>query len=223
MCIKKLIWDSDFFNFEIGEITENSNLENANDFNLLVLKQSKESNVIIDNFENSFQETKIIFRKTIDTIIGTIDVEDADFESLTPNYLYDLAYESGKHSRFLLDKNFRENQFKELYQKWIDNSLNKQFADKIFYTKKENKITGFVSVKKQDNFATIGLIAVDSEQQGQGIGRILIQKVEQYCTNNHISELRIPTQKENQQACHFYTKNGYTILEETIIKHYWKI
>lgn len=223
MCIKKLIWDSNFFNFEIGEITENSNLENANDFNLLVLKQSKESNVIIDNFENSFQETKIIFRKKIDTIIDTIDVEDTDFESLTPNRLYDLAYESGKNSRFLLDKNFRENQFKELYQKWIDNSLNKQFADKIFYTKKENKITGFVSVKKQDNFATIGLIAVDSKQQGQGIGRILIQKVEQYCTNNHIYELRIPTQKENQQACHFYTKNGYTILEETIIKHYWKI
>lgn len=223
MCIKKLIWDSDFFNFEIGEITENSNFENANDFNLLVLKQSKESNVIIDNFENSFQETKIIFSKKIDTIIDIIDVEDTDFESLTPNHLYDLAYESGKHSRFLLDKNFKENQFKELYQKWIDNSLNKQFADKIFYTKKENKITGFVSVKKQDNFATIGLIAVDKEQQGQGIGRILIQKVEQYCTNNHISELRIPTQKENQQACYFYTKNGYTILEETIIKHYWKL
>lgn len=46
--------------------------------------------------------------------------------------------------------------------------------------------------------------------------------MEEYCLNNNIYELRIPTQKENVLVCTFYNKNGYQIIEETIIKHYWR-
>jgi ribosomal protein S18 acetylase RimI-like enzyme len=58
--------------------------------------------------------------------------------------------------------------------------------------------------------------------QGKGIGKILLFKVEEYCVNNNICELRMPTQKENVLACTFYIENGYKIIEETSIKHYWR-
>jgi dTDP-4-amino-4,6-dideoxy-D-galactose acyltransferase len=221
--IQKLSWDSGFFGFEIGEISNESNLENANEYKLLVLKQTEENSVEIEGFENTFSETKVVFSKQFnDNFNDNFNVLNTDFNPLNAVDLYNLAYESGKHSRFLLDKNFKECQFKELYKKWIDNSLNKQFADKIFYTKEADKITGFVSIKNQETYATIGLIAVESTQQGKGIGQKLLQKAAQYCIENNIFELRIPTQKENQQACSFYKKNGYNIFEETIIKHYWR-
>ncbi len=217
--IQKLNWDSDFFGFEIGELIDDVSLNNAKDFKLIIVK-NKEND--INDFENTFTETKVVFNKKLVQNISNFEIFDSDFNPLLANDLYDLAFESGKHSRFLLDKNFEENQFKELYKKWIDNSLNKQFADKIYYIKESKMIVGFVSIKKHETFATIGLIAVDAAQQGKGIGKKLIQKAENYCTENAIFELRIPTQKENIQACNFYKKNGYTIFEEATIKHYWR-
>lgn len=223
--MKRLDWDSDFFGFEVGEII-NNNLSNANDFKLLILKQIDNQIIEIENFENTFAETKVIFSKKLESLSDKITISDTDFEPLQADDLYDLAYESGKQSRFKLDENFGENfgenKFKNLYKKWIDNSLNKLFADKIFYIKHENCIAGFVSIKKHQNHATIGLIAVDGNQQGQGIGKKLLQKAEQFCIESNIFELQIPTQKTNIQACGFYTKNGYKIVEKTIIKHYWK-
>ncbi len=219
--MKRLDWDSDFFGFEVGEIIDDNDLNDANDFQLLILKQIDNKTIEIENFENTFAETKVIFSKKLQNTIDKITISDTDFEPLQADDLYDLAYESGKQSRFLLDKNFGENKFKDLYKKWIDNSLNKQFADKTFYIKNKNSIAGFVSIKKHQNHATIGLIAVDATQQGQGIGKKLLQKAEQFCVESNLFELQIPTQKSNVQACGFYTKNGYKIIEETIIKHYW--
>jgi ribosomal protein S18 acetylase RimI-like enzyme len=218
--IQKLNWDSDFFGFEIGELIDDDSLNDAQNYKLIILK-NKDNH--INNFENTFTETKVVFSKKLVQNEINFDVLDVDNQPLKASDLYPLAYESGKYSRFLLDKNFEENQFKELYKKWIDNSLNKQFADKIFYIKESDIIVGFVSIKKHESFATIGLIAVNATQQGKGIGKKLIQKAENYCAENAIFELRIPTQKENIQACNFYKKNDYTIFEETIIKHYWKI
>lgn len=48
---------------------------------------------------------------------------------------------------------------------------------------------------------------------------LIYSKLLEYYVNNNIYELRIPTQKENILACAFYNKNGYHIIEETIIKH----
>jgi ribosomal protein S18 acetylase RimI-like enzyme len=113
--------------------------------------------------------------------------------------------------------------FKELYKKWVDNSINKKFADKVFYLQQDHKIKGFVTLKKYENSASIGLIAVESNSQGKGYGSMLLEKVEHYCDENKIVELQIPTQKENRSACQFYSKLGYIIIQEINIKHYWNI
>lgn len=225
MSIKKLDWDSDFFGISIGETTDEGSYDNAADYQLLILKQTDNKTILFDGFENSFQEIKIVYSKKLvpKHFDFSLNIIDADFESIKSDQLYSLAYESGKYSRFKRDPNFKEDQFKELYKKWIDNSLNKQFADKIFYIKNKNETLGFVTVKCHAKHASIGLIAVSEDYQGKGVGMQLLQSAEQYCLENEILELQIPTQKENEVACNFYEKLGYSILEEKYIKHYWKV
>ena len=150
-------------------------------------------------------------------------VKDYDFNQLGNKLFYPLAFESGKHSRFKLDAQFKEIKFRELYIKWVDNSINKEFADKVFYINQQHKVVGFVTVKKYEKYAKIGLIAIDPNSQGKGYGSILIEQVEKYCIENKLIELQIPTQKENLLACKFYTKLGYSIIKEINIKHFWRL
>ena len=226
MGIKRLDWDSNFFGFEVGEIFNTANLEESKNYSLIVLKQNEDKDVQIENFEKKFQETKVIFNRMLHsrnryTLCNNI----IDFDKLqvAPNSLYPLAFESGKNSRFKLDSNIGIEKFELLYTKWIDNSIIKQYADKVFYVNKLKETIGLVTVKLSPDFATIGLIAVSEKHQGKGIGKDLIYKVEEYCISQNIFQLKIPTQKENKLACLFYSGLGYSILEENIIKHFWNI
>ena len=225
MKIKRLDWDSNFFGFEIGEIENNCDFSETENYNLIVLKQKTERKIEIQNFKESFQETKIIFNKKLESNIPNFldnSIIDFDDKVVGKEVFYSLAFESGKFSRFKLDSNFKNQKFELLYTKWVDNSANKEFADKIFYIKESKEVIGFVTLKKNHDFSTVGLIAISQSHQGKGLGKKLLLKVEDYCICQNILELRIPTQKENLGACDFYTKMGYSIYEETIIKHYWK-
>ena len=225
MKLKKLIWDSEFFNLNVAEINTANKFKNevCKSFDIIYLKQNEDVEVLINGFQKTFQETKIIFTKPLidkyTTFSDSIDFEEKPIEN---EKLYELAYVSGNYSRFLLDPKFGKENFKKLYCTWVDNSITKKFADKIFYTKKGDQITGFVTLQTNDNFGSIGLIAVDPSVQGKGIGSQLISDCESFCFLCGIKELRIPTQEGNLQACNFYKKIGYSEREKTVIKHYWK-
>ncbi len=224
MSIKRLDWDSNFFGYEVGEIENESDFSESENYHLIVLKQKKEEEIEIEGFTKSFQETKVVFNKQLEkNSLKFFDnsIIDFDDEVIDKELLYPLAFESGKFSRFKLDSNFPKHKFELLYTKWVDNSINKQFADKIFYVKEIDDIVGFVTLKNNNKFSTIGLIAVSENYQGRGLGKKLLLRVEEYCISQNIFEVKIPTQKENKAACHFYNKMGYNINEELIIKHYW--
>jgi dTDP-4-amino-4,6-dideoxy-D-galactose acyltransferase len=82
---------------------------------------------------------------------------------------------------------------------------------------------GFISYKIFGDYAIVGLIAVRPEHQGKGVGKKLLAAVENELSYKLIKELRIPTQLKNKQACGFYAKLGYKMIEQISIKHYWKI
>ena len=225
MEIKRLDWDSDFFKIEIGELIKlNSNQGNIL-YDLIYVKQIENNEFEIENFLNTFKETKIVFKKELNKENKILDIDnifDFDSRKINAELLYPLAFESGKFSRFKLDTKFGNDKFELLYKKWVDNSISKIFADKIFYYQSEKEVIGFVTVKNSNDFSTIGLIAVNNNYQGKGIGKQLINFVENYCLVLNINELRIPTQKENISACNFYMKLGYSIFEKLVLKHYWK-
>jgi len=228
MEIKKLDWDSQFFGFPVGEILIEKDFShsiklNTDVFKFFQVKSTFPLDIISDTHVQSYWETKIIFKKQItENQYLTESILDFDEFPLPEKSLYHLAYESGKYSRYKQDKNFSEGKFKQLYELWIVNSINKSFADKIFYHKENEEILGFVTLKIIENNAQIGLIAVSPNTQGRGLGKKLLQYAENFCYKKNIKTLFITTQLENAPACNFYTKMGYEISDKTIIKHFWK-
>ena len=222
--IKHLPWDSDFFNLNIASVDATHEVADIElqEFDMFYSFHSEE-NKVFKNFQPTFREHKIIFEKQLLQIADTVaDIRSVDENFKDVSTLQELAYESGKHSRFNLDGNFAERQFKNLYNLWISNSLNRQFADDVLVIYQNDKIGGFVTFKINQEIATIGLIAVLPEFQGQGLGTKLLQRVEYLLFRKGIQKLQIPTQQENLDACGFYTKKGYSILSITPITHYWK-
>lgn len=204
-------------------MSERQNLD-TEDFSLIIIKQPTQFDIELKGYTLSFQETKINFIKNL-TDIHSSDlslIKDTDLEARNASFFKELAYESGKKSRFLLDSRFGEEKFKQLYDIWIINSLNKKFAQKTYYIEADEKAIGFVTLQQHEKLGKIGLIATHPDFQGKGFGKKLLYHTENFCIENGITQLEIPTQKENIQACAFYKKQGYDIKDEVIIKHYWK-
>ena len=221
--IKTLEWDSDFFGIKVGELFLDSDLkiDQPLDYDLIYVKSNSEFNLSIDNYTNTFGETKILFAKELNALYSPKkeikSISEIDYDI---NQIYELAYESGKHSRFKLDEKIGTENFQKLYKTWVDNSINYKFATDVLLYKIESTVAGFVTYKIESEIATIGLIAVSEIYQGQGIGKNLLQELENRLIQSKIKQLNIPTQLENIQACNFYKKNDYHIIESTNIKHY---
>lgn len=222
--MKRLDWDSTFFKLEVGEIENDDNLDKINYSNFDLLYVKKEGKIVLPGFKLNYEENKVIFEKEIVKINHDFkEIKQFSKVSYKINDIYDLAYESGKYSRFLKDSLFGESNFKKLYKDWVDNSITKQFADDILLYTIDDKTIGFVTYKKHSNYGQIGLIAVNENFQGKGIGKQLINEVEKLLFKSGIKKIRIPTQFENTNACFFYKKIGFNIIENTPIKHFWKI
>ena len=228
MNVKSLPWDSAFFDLDVGELvihgSNTATIEISNPFDLIYLKTSEESDISLAHYNCTFSEIKVIFERTglrknkrIPAAIRS--VFDGQHNLVE---LYELAEESGKYSRFHLDPKFSEVHFKNLFHTWIDNSLSKAFADGFLVCEVAAKTVGFVTYRTHTDHATIGLIAIHATQQGKGIGSQLIRGVENKLIESGITTLRIPTQLKNEQACKFYKKLGYSPVETTEIKHFWR-
>lgn len=221
--IRELTWDSQFFGIKTGEWdTDGGAVGNTDAFDLVYVKSDKPVNPEIDGFEKTFTETKVVFTKGLNEAnAGHGTIRNANNKD-NIEILHALAYESGNYSRFRLDEKFGNKKFRKLYDAWIDNSLSGAFADAVLVYIDENAPVGLVTYKKYGTHAIIGLIAVDADHQGKGIGKQLLDFVEARLIEQDIKELRIPTQLENKQACGFYAKQGYTIFETKHIMHYWR-
>lgn len=227
MIIKHLDWDSSFFNKKIGLLDLSNGVQYSeiqNDYDLIYVISKEGIAVAIPNFKLSYLENKIVFsKKTVQSRESTDANIFLELNDSHKKEIYALAFESGKFSRFKLDPNFSPTEFEKLYEKWVDNSYTKEFADGVLIYKEKNSILGFVTYKVWDGYAAIGLIGVCPKHQGKGIGKKLIQAVENELANIGVDELRIPTQLQNEKACLFYVKMGYEIIENNILKHYWKL
>ncbi len=227
-----LDWDSEFFQKKIGSLTYDlsfDRIENdlekakAEGYNFLyVFCQTAKpiEDIILSNFNGEKVDTKVIFTKDI-------PAEKAfkinDNISIAKGYsvsLERLAILSGSHSRFLKDPFFSKEQFENLYKMWLVNSLNGKLASQVLVYLKDSKEVGFVTVAIKGKVGSIGLIAVDKDFQGLGIGYELMIAAEQFLCAKNVLTMTVPTQIENQQACAFYTKLNFEISKIQNIYHF---
>lgn len=235
MILEYLNWDSDYFDLKIGKI---SCAENCDEQELsILLEKAKEENYQLlyvfspkKQFSTDFLvknngklvDTKVIYELNASEFSANKSFEIEDYtEKQINSELLELAYLSGQHSRFRLDKRLPENSFESMYKTWIEKSVSGEMADKVFIAKQNNEILGFVTLKLRNGVGEIGLIAVSEQVQGKKIGTKLIDTCILYLKENSIEKLTVPTQKTNKQACGFYEKYGFQQYSQTAIYHFW--
>ena len=227
MRVKPLSWDSAFFNLKIGELQLQQDAiapKIDEDFDLVYIKSSEEITLDLPNYSAKYSEVKVVFEKK--GITANTKLSPSIFDVLQTEFnlddLYQLAFVSGTYSRFAMDPLFTEAHFRKLYSTWIDNSINGTFADGFLVDYTQKEMRGLATYQIKDDKAVIGLIATSPKHQGLGIGTQLIHGVESRLIANGITTLQIPTQLKNEGACYFYKKLGYSPIETTYLKHYWR-
>lgn len=224
-----LNWDSDFFGFKVGRIVINDIRSEViiNDITYLKekgcaliylispepldIRYSGAQDINLVDIKRSYilEKPKIIpVRNIVRAYTGNSEV------------LYNLAFQAGEHSRFKVDKNITDNDFKRLYRLWIDNSLSKDFADYTLVINSKDNPMGFITAKIKNHELSIGLFATNAEYRGRGIGTSLIQSI---INEGALKELAIEvtTQASNKTACKFYENKGFKLNSEEYIYHVW--
>lgn len=232
MDLIELVWDSNFFGYPIAKIyISRFNKFSFNEFKFLTNKYKL---IYIYSEEDLFEESlkkvddKVTFEKNLSIeqsfICPNPNIQNFDNKIHDQDQLIRLALESGLHSRFNIDSNFKNNEFYKLYNHWILNSISGDLAFNIqVYVEGEN-ILGFSTLARiSDSISTIGLIAVDKNHRGKKIASKLIESVAQISEENNFKTIQVSTQGANIPAINLYSRLGFTIVESIKIYHYWNL
>jgi UDP-N-acetylglucosamine 2-epimerase (non-hydrolysing) len=233
--INELKWDSDFFGYKVGKIylKENTAIDKSDikDFRLIYIFDDGcdiKNYIQIEKLGAKLADTKMelemkIEKKThIDTNLDKkyrlVVLNKNDFNKETIS----LGIEAGKFSRFKKDINFKNNEFKKLYTKWVENSLNRVDFVEVYGIKYKSTAIGMVSLKKiSAKEITISLIAVNENFQNQGLGTVLVSQAVEFCKSEGFDTLSVTTQEENINAMKFYQKLNFVIRKKERIYHLW--
>jgi len=112
---------------------------------------------------------------------------------------------------------------KELHPEWFTKEAlaniprDIQFA-RCFVIEKNRKIVGFISVHSYDGKPMIGWFGVDYKLRGEGIGKLLLEKVESVLIKFGYIDLRVetvgecsPVYKPYEETLKFYKSEGFEV------------
>lgn len=223
--IQNLSWDSNFFSLRIGKTTHKIDpyLVSKN-FDLIYCFANSNDQKLNEHFKKigaKLVDQKIIFYKTPDRLSKPLDNSISIIGVESYDNLKRLSYQSGEYSRFNIDKRLPAGSFEKLYSSWLRKSLTGEIANKVYVSKYSGIIKGFITLGMKGNKTDIGLLAVDYTSRGLGIGKNLINCSNQHAINRNSQEIQVYTQKQNKNACNFYSKNGFREGDITNIYHYW--
>lgn len=229
MEIRTLEWDSAFFGLRIGR-ADIQTKDDAEDLALMHcdLKYKYDLLYVFSKDGLSFDATgaelvdeKILYSKYCENRAECKEV--MLYQQPVPNEsLYKLALVSGGYSRFKLDARLPKGSYEGLYRKWIEKACPQEGTNKqIFAYCPDGIARGMITVDYKDDKAQIGLVAVDTDAQHQGIGTKIMSTLECYLYRKGVMTIDVATQAANRDACQWYEKNGFKAQSKTPIYHWW--
>ena len=231
MNFKRLDWDSEFFGKRIGKLSIETSFddewvisfleEKKDDYDMIYIFSNHDISLLKDIQNCNLADRKVIYTCNVKPIENQIDAISIYDDGIPNQELINLSIESAKYSRYKTDEHFKPDDYKRLYIRWIENSANGSFADFVLCYHLGKEIKGMITLKIDENIGTIGLIAVDTDCQGKGIGTSLINKAQQLLQERGIKTLDVATQMANEQACRFYEKQGMKMKSITYVYHWW--
>jgi dTDP-4-amino-4,6-dideoxy-D-galactose acyltransferase len=236
---KYLSWDSKFFGFKTGKI----NPEGLKAEELIrILKELKHKNYILAYLSLNPQNIslndaalknggKLVDEKTTFTFILK-NSKLSEYHSNISLYkdkniskkLINIAIQSAEYSRFKTDTSFEKGKYRQLYTEWIIKSVKKKLADDVLVYKINNRVKGLITVGTENELnktGFIGLVGVDLQERGKGIGVELMNAAKYYFQSKEFKIIDVVTQGRNLPACKLYLKSGFCKSKIENFYHFW--
>lgn len=235
--VRLLDWDSKFFEIRIGravaELYTGADIQaleaqlHAADLDLAYCISSSKLSAETLRFATCEwlpADVKVTFTKSasveLDDDDDVSEVQALNKEEQTK--IEDLAIQSGVYSRFHMDPKIPHHRFEALYRTWIRKSLSGDIALKVLVVRVNGQLAGFVTLGENSKRGDIGIIAVDHDFRGRGLGRRLMQQAEKWFALNGYDHVQVVTQQRNKAACKLYESCGYHIGHTEHVYHVWR-
>jgi dTDP-4-amino-4,6-dideoxy-D-galactose acyltransferase len=226
-----LEWDSQFFGLPVAQINVETNIDGNRlsecldrsgaevIYVFLRSDQLEQYRPILEMHSGKCYDHKVTFGKPVDPALSTCDDLIVEVTEASDE-LFELAYVSGRLSRFFLDPLFRP-RFALLYEEWIRKAL-RESGYKVYAIYDRLRMLGMATASVENRKGRIGLIAVDELGRGKGLGMRLLRQCETHYICNSALTCTVVTQKNNIAACKLYQEAGYALETEQHVWHIWK-
>ncbi len=132
-----------------------------------------------------------------------------------------LGIACGKFSRFNIDPNITDEQFKNLYRTWIIRSVSKELALEVLGINDKKQLAGLITLGRKGTRGDIGLVGVGEDFRGNRYGEHLVNAAIHWFSDQGFEEVQVVTQGANNPACHLYEKCGFFKESKTPYYHFW--
>lgn len=149
---------------------------------------------------------------------GSSFAHDDDVELLAA-----IARTAFHTSRFFSDEYLPNERCEDFYETWLRNSLPGPMADLVIVDRSPAGPNGFVTVKFSDDAASasLPLVAVAPDRQGQGVGRRLLSATIETIRARNVHEVHVATQLSNTAAIRLYQSGGFALDRASFWLHRW--
>lgn len=235
--IKPLDWDSKLFGVKcanlalkecITEYHEVKILDDLSSYDFVTIRNYNNdcvNNKFIGEKTNAFLvDVQVVFSKNVE--IKYLDSHVKISNNVDPDSrLLCISRNNFVYSRFFRDPNINPILANSVYENWTKNSFNRE--DKFFAIYEDNNIVKGFFLFGFDNNNNLdqgqGFMVVDSDYQGQGVGKALINSIENFAYNKCSKKIFGGTQVDNIKMMNHFYKNGYVIESKNSIYHLWNI
>jgi dTDP-4-amino-4,6-dideoxy-D-galactose acyltransferase len=230
-----LDWDSKFFGFGIASVNATRlNSENAACLDvwcaahdvrcLYLLLDSADTAQVRLAEQNQFHLVDIrltlanehIEANAFETCSSIRPAEPEDIAKLKS-----IAGVSHHDSRFYSDPGFPANLADELYRIWIEKSC-EGYADCVLVAEHGGSPAGYISCHLDaPDMGRIGLLAVDPNAQGRGVGSKLVNSALHWFASKGVENVTVVTQGRNVAAQRLYQRRGFATRSVQLWFHRW--
>lgn len=232
--IQPLAWDSDFLGFSVGRLLTDGLSETQiamaiaearlAGFHLLYAVASPADAAAATALRQAgawLADRKVTFAMPVSGSPAPVAAAIGSTNTYSPQ-LESLAWQSGEYSRFRLDPRLDPTVFREMYSRWLHNSLSGSIARQVLvWRAPSGHELGLLTLGEKNGRADIGLLAVDEAARGQRVGQQLVATAVAQAIAWGYAELQVVTQGDNELACRFYEKCGFQLVQEEHIYHCW--